>query len=98
MWVISKRTLADFWAKHPDSERPLSAWYRLAEAASWNDFGDMKRTFNSVDAVGHGRFVFDILNNRYRLICRVTFPGKIVYIRFVGTHNDYEMLKGKDHL
>lgn len=89
MRIISVSTLKEYWEKHPDSKQPLSEWYVKVERAKWESFTDMKKDFNSVDYVGNQHYVFNIKGNNYRLIVAVKFTPKLVYIRFVGTHEEY---------
>ena len=92
MRVISISTLREFWTKHPDSEQPLAEWYVKTCRANWSSLADMRNDFNSVDYVGNQRYVFNIKGNRYRLVVAVKFTPALVYIRFVGTHKEYEKL------
>ena len=89
MRVIAISTLREFWTKHPDCEQPLTEWYVKVCRASWTSFNDIKNDFNSVDYVGNQRYVFNIKGNHYRIVVAVKFTPKIVYIRFVGTHDEY---------
>ena len=91
MQVIAKRTLKQFWAKHPRAEAPLRGWFALATAASWETPQDVKRQFgNTVDFVADNRVIFDIGGNKYRLIVHIAYAYKRVLIKFVGTHGEYD--------
>ena len=90
MRVIAISALKDFWEKHPDSEQALKEWYVKTSRASWRSLADMREDFNSVDYVGNQRYVFNIKGNHYRLVVAVKFTPSLVYIRFVGTHEEYE--------
>lgn len=92
MRVIAISTLREFWTKHPDSEQPLKEWYVKACRANWSSFADMRNDFNSVDYVGNQRYVFNIKGNNYRLVVAVKYTPKLVYIRFVGTHEEYSRI------
>ena len=92
MRVIAISSLREFWTTHPDSEQPLKEWYIKACWASWSSLSDMRNDFNSVDYVGNQRYVFNIKGNHYRLVVAVKFTPKIVYIRFVGTHDEYNKI------
>lgn len=81
-----------FYTLHPDAQTALSDWYRKVSKAEWNNFSDIKKMFNSVDNVGNKRFVFNIKGNNYRLVVIVLFVAKQVYIRFVGTHAEYDKI------
>lgn len=93
MRVISFSMIRDFIAKHSDADVPLRDWYKRVTKADWNTFADMKQTFNTVDYVGNDRYVFDIKGNNYRVVAIVLFVNKKVYMRFVGTHDEYDKIK-----
>lgn len=92
MRVIAKSTLIDFYSSHPQAKIALEDWYEKTRQATWTCFADIKKTFNSVDSVGNKRFVFNIKGNDYRLVVIILFTPQRVYIRFVGTHSDYEKI------
>ena len=81
MVIISKTVLKEFSEKHPDTEAALEKWYTDVKEANWNSFTDVKKTFNSVDAVGNDRYVFDIKGNHYRLIALIIFKVRTVLDR-----------------
>lgn len=93
MRIISKKTLQDFYALYPDSKIPLEIWHRTVKQAQWTCFIDIKKTFNTVDNVGNKRYVFNIKGNTYRLVAIIQFTTKTVFIRFVGTHKQYDKIK-----
>jgi mRNA interferase HigB len=93
MRVISFSMIRNFIAKHADADVPLRDWYKRVTNADWNTFADMKQTFNTVDYVGNDRYVFDIKGNNYRVVAIVLFVNKKVYMRFVGTHDEYDKIK-----
>lgn len=93
MRVISFSIIRDFIAKHADADVPLRDWHRRTTKANWNNFADIKQTFNTVDYVGNDRYVFDIKGNNYRIVAIVLFINKKVYMRFVGTHEEYNKIK-----
>jgi mRNA interferase HigB len=90
MVVISYRTIREFIDRHQDVEDQLNNWYVIAERSDWANFNEMRRTFNSVDAVGNDLYVFNIKGNDYRLIARIIFRVRTIYIKFVGTHKEYD--------
>lgn len=92
MRVIAISALKEFWEKHPDSEWPLKEWYVKTSRAAWRNLADMRNDFNSVDYVGNQRYVFNIKGNHYRLVVAVKFTPSLVYIRFVGTHDEYNKI------
>jgi mRNA interferase HigB len=85
--------IRDFIAKHADADVPLRDWYKRVTKVDWNTFADMKQTFNTVDYVGNDRYVFDIKGNNYRVVAIVLFVNKKVYMRFVGTHDEYDKIR-----
>ena len=92
MQVIAKRTLREFWQRgHSKAQTPLENWFKLASAAQWNSFADVKATFPSADWVGD-RLVFNVGGNNYRLICFVRFASQVMYVKWVGTHAEYDKL------
>jgi mRNA interferase HigB len=93
MVVISYGTLRSFFELHADAEDALNNWYRLALMADWANFHDIKKMFNAVDTVGNDRYFFNIRGNTYRLIAMIFFDVRTVYVRFVGTHSEYDKLK-----
>ena len=92
MVVISYGTLSQYYKKHPDAKDALNNWYRLASQADWANYHEIKTMFNSVDAVGNDRFVFDIRGNNYRIVAMIFFDVRTVYVRFVGTHKEYDRI------
>lgn len=92
MRVISIGKLREFWIKHSDAEQPLKEWYVKSCHASWKSLADMRNDFNSVDYVGNQRYVFNIKGNNYRLVVAVKFTPGLIYIRFVGTHDEYDRI------
>jgi len=92
MRVISRKTLREFWDKHAQAKAPLDSWYDVITKRAWASSADFKRFFSrSVDSVGNGRYVFNIGDN-FRLVVRVNFPMQVAYIRFVGTHKEYDRI------
>lgn len=93
MRVISFAPLRDFMDVHADAQEPLKEWYKAVSKAYWRNFADIKQTFNSVDYVGNDRYVFNIKGIIYRIVAIVLFINQKVYIRFVGTHEEYDRIK-----
>ena len=96
MVVISKAMLKTFSDKYPDAEIALEKGYNDTKAADWKNFAELKKTFNTVDAAGNDRYVFDIRGNHYRLIALIIFKVRTVFILFVGTHKEYDKIKAAD--
>jgi mRNA interferase HigB len=90
--VISKKILREFWAKYPDSEQQLKAWYREASEAEWESPNDIKRDYPSASILKDNRVVFNIKRNDYRLIVRINYYYGMVWIRFIGTHSEYDQV------
>lgn len=93
MVILSKSILKQFSEKHPEAETALLKWYDETKAADWKNFPEVKKTFNTVDAVGNDRYVFDIKGNHYRLVALIIFKVRTVFILFVGTHKEYDRVK-----
>lgn len=92
MVIISKTILKEFGLAHADSMDALNTWYLIAKEQDWGNLAEMKNTFNSVDYVGNDRYVFNIKGNRYRLIAMIFFDIRTMYIRFIGTHAEYDKI------
>lgn len=93
MRVISFAMLREFAATHPDALEPLRDWYKKVTRTHWQNITDMRKDFRTVDYVGNDRYVFDIKGNTYRLVTIVLFVNQKVYLRFVGTHAEYDKIK-----
>jgi len=92
MVVVSKTRLNEFGKIHSTAAEPLNYWYNIVVHANWTNFSDLKKDFNSADAIGNDRYVFNIKGNSYRLISMIHFDKRTVYIRFIGTHAEYDKL------
>lgn len=93
MRIIAKSALVEYYSRNPQAKSALEEWYEKTKKSEWICFADMKNTFNSVDAVGNQRYVFNIKGNDYRLVVLIQFTPKTVYIRFVGTHKEYDAIR-----
>ena len=89
MRVISPKRLKDFWDIHPQAENPLRDWCRAVEAADWTKFADVRQQFPHADQVGR-LMVFNVGGNRFRVVVAIHFNTGCVFIRFVGTHAEYD--------
>jgi mRNA interferase HigB len=94
--VIAKKTLRDFWEKHKDCEQQLMAWYQEAEKANWQNPNEIKKEYPSASIIGNNRVVFNIKGNNYRLIVKLNYEYKIVWIRFIGTHAAYDKINANE--
>ncbi|MEX0997432.1 MAG: type II toxin-antitoxin system HigB family toxin [Flavobacteriaceae bacterium] len=92
MRVIAKRTLREFWESNPDSKQQLMVWYREATKANWSSPNEIKSQYASASILKNSRVVFNICGNKYRLIVEINFPRKWAFIRFIGTHKDYDTI------
>lgn len=90
MRVIAKKILRDFWKSHADSEEQLKTWYKEASKANWRSPVDIKAEYAHASVLKSGRVVFNICGNRYRLIVDINYVRQCMFIRFIGTHNDYD--------
>jgi mRNA interferase HigB len=90
MVILSYGTIREFIDKHPDAADPLNNWYTITEQADWANFNELRNLFGSADAVGNDLYVFNIKGNDYRLIARIIFRVRTVFIRFIGTHKEYD--------
>jgi mRNA interferase HigB len=95
MRVIAKKPLRDFWHRHPDAEGPLLAWFREVEKEDWDSPAKVKERYRSASFAGD-RVVFNIKGNAYRLVVRINYPFRVVFIRFIGTHEDYDAVDVKE--
>jgi mRNA interferase HigB len=87
--------LVKFWKKHPDAETPLRVWFKRVEHGKWKNIRELKAEFPTADYVGNDRIVFDISGNKYRIVVLVFFKGQKMYLRFVGTHAEYDKIDAK---
>jgi len=90
--VIAWRVLREYVENgHADAEEPLREWFRTAELSDWTKLADVKGSYKAVDLVGD-RLVFNIKGNKYRLVCRVRFGHPVLYVRWIGTHAEYDRI------
>ena len=92
MRIIARRTLREYWERHQPAEQPLKAWFREAAAADWTSRDDVKRRYRHASILKGNRVVFNIGGNNYRLIVQINYDFKIIYIRFVGSHEAYDKI------
>ena len=92
MHILSRGTLRKFWARYPDARVPLQAWHREVKRATWKTPADVKAMNRSVSILPNNRVVFNIKGNHYRLVVAVQYDYGRVYIRFVGTHQEYDRI------
>ncbi len=90
MRVISRKMLRDFLLTHPDCEQQLKSWFQEAENAEWKQASDIKREYRTASILPDNRVVFNIKGNHYRLIVKINYAYGVVWIRFIGTHTEYD--------
>ncbi|MDA8121558.1 MAG: type II toxin-antitoxin system HigB family toxin [Deltaproteobacteria bacterium] len=92
MHVIARKTLKDFWERHSDAEQPLRAWFTETTSSIWHGPADIKSRYPTASFLNDNRVVFNIKGNSYRLVVHVRYDLGRVYIRFVGTHAEYDRI------
>ena len=102
MNVIAKSALVRFWDSLPKgapretARAAMTEWYTTASKASWSNFSELKKTFNSADLVAGNKVIFDVGGNKYRIVGLVAFRSKRIFVLFVGTHAQYDAIDVKD--
>lgn len=92
MRIFTEQAIKEYAEAHSDAKVALQEWTTIVKQSKWTCFADVKKSFNSVDNVGNQRYVFNIRGNNYRLIVVIKFTIKFVYIRFIGTHSEYDKI------
>jgi len=97
MRIIAFRTLREFWEKteYADSEISLRAWYHEAKNADWKNANELKAQYKNASIVGEGKVVFNIKGNTYRLVVLIDYEYQVIFIRFIGTHKQYDKIDAK---
>ena len=97
MRIIAFRTLREFWEKpeYADSETSLRSWYYDAKSSNWKNSNELKLQYKSASIIGEGRVVFNIKGNIYRLVVMIDYDFQILFIRFIGTHKQYDKIDVK---
>ena len=90
--IFAKSTLREFWEKHPDSEQYLKTWYDTAMNSDWRTPIDVQKTYANVSILKNSRIVFNIKGNSYRLVTQFNFEKQWIFIRFIGTHKEYDKI------
>ncbi len=94
--IMTYKKIEQFINQYPDAEDALNNWYKIAKRADWSSFHEMKHSFNSVDAVGNDRYVFNIRGNNYRVVTLILFNVITVFIKFIGTHKQYDKINASE--
>jgi mRNA interferase HigB len=92
MRIVAKRTLREFWERCPDSEQQLKAWHAEAKHAAWQRPDDVKAKYGTASILKGSRVVFNICGNKYRLVVKINYAFQIIYVRFLGTHKQYDAM------
>jgi len=94
MRIISKKTLKDFYEqpKYSDSKSALEAWHKEVLKLHWSNPNEIKEMYRSASIIGDTKVVFNISGNKYRLIVTINYYAKIVFIKFIGTHKQYDKI------
>jgi len=92
MRIISRKALREFWEEHPDAQQPLRAWLAIVKQATWKTPADVKDIYRTASFIANNRVIFNIKGNRYRVVIAIKYRYGIVYIRFVGTHSEYDKI------
>jgi mRNA interferase HigB len=90
--IFAKSTLRAFWEKHTDSEQYLKIWYQTAMNSDWGSPNEVKETYGSASILKDNRIVFNIKGNTYRLVVKFNFEKQLIFIRFIGTHSEYDKI------
>lgn len=90
--ILSKRTLRVFWEKYPDSREYLQTWYETVKEATWNNPNEVKKFYSTISILKNSRVVFNIKGNTYRLVAKINFNRQWLFIRFIGTHQEYNKI------
>ena len=96
MRVIAKKILREFWEKHSDCEQQLKSWFKEASTADWTNSNQIKTEYPSASILNDHRIVFNIKGNHYRLIVRINYEYQMVWIRFIGTHAEYDKIDANE--
>lgn len=92
MRIISKKTLREFWEKHKDSEQKLKSWFQETNSVEWKNPKQIKKEYPSASFLADNRIVFNIKGNKYRLIVKINYDHNILWVRFIGTHAEYDKI------
>ncbi len=92
MRIFSKNTLRDFWIKYPDSKVQLSAWNDIMKKVNFNSPNEIISLFGTADIIKEGKIIFNVCGNKYRLIAKFNYEKQMIFILFIGTHKDYDLL------
>ncbi|HBK31155.1 MAG TPA: addiction module toxin RelE [Porphyromonadaceae bacterium] len=90
MRIVAKKTFRDFWEKHSDSEQFVKSWFHDTGKAKWRSHNELKADYPNARILKSNRVVFNIKGNNYRLIIKINYDYQLIWIRFIGTHSEYD--------
>ena len=96
MHVIALKTLRRFWERHPDTEEYLRTWHGKVERSNWETPQQVKADYPNASIIGGDRVVFNVRGNNYRLVAHINYRAKEVYVRFIGTHAEYDRINARE--
>lgn len=96
MRIFTEQAIKEYIERHPEARVALQDWVAKVKKSEWSCFADVRKTFNSADNVGNQHFVFNIKGNDFRLVAVIKFTIKFIYVRFIGTHSEYEKIDCKN--
>ena len=96
MRIIAKSTLRDYWTVNKDAEQALLSWYKVANKAKWSNFNEVKQQFGSCKVLGDDRIIFKVKGKNHRLMIKISFENQLIWIRFIGTHSEYDLINAKE--
>jgi len=96
MRIVAKSALRAYWEKHPDCEQALLSWYKISILSNWKNFNEIRNQFGTCKILGNDRIIFKIKGNQYRLVVKISFTNQLIFIRFIGTHTEYDLINAKE--
>lgn len=90
--IVSRKIIREFWEKHPESDETLKTWYKVTMKTHWKNSNEVKAQYRNASVVGDNRIVFNICGNKYRLIVKFNYEMQWGWIRFIGTHSEYDRI------
>lgn len=94
--IVAKRTIREFWQKNKDSKEYLETWYQTVKSANWDKPSDIKKFYATVSILKNSRVVFNIKGNDYRLVAKINYERQWLFIRFIGTHSEYDKINANN--
>lgn len=90
--IVAKKTLRDYWEIHPEVEQYLKTWYETAKSSDWHSPQDTRKTYAHASIIADNRVVFNVKGNNYRLIVKFNYQKQWAFIKFIGTHTEYDKI------